>query len=41
MNKQQTCQTALWGVLAVLLLGGGWLLNVNRLLICQKTVMQQ
>ena len=41
MNKQQTCQTALWGVLAVLLLGGGWLLNANRQLSHQKTVMQQ
>ena len=41
MNKQQTCQTALWGVLAVLLVCGGWLLSVNWRLICQKTVMQQ
>lgn len=41
MNKQQTCQTALWGVLAVLLLGGGWLLNVNRQLMCQKNVLLQ
>ena len=41
MNKQQTCQTVLWGVLAVLLLGGGWLLNVNRQLSHQKTVLLQ
>ena len=41
MNKQQTCQTALWGVLAVLLLAGGWLLGVNRRLSHRKTVLLQ
>ena len=41
MNKQQTCQTVLWGVLAVLLLAGGWLLGVNRRLSHRKTVLLQ
>ena len=41
MNGRRACQTALWGVLAVLLLAGGWLLGVNRRLSHQKTVLLQ
>ena len=41
MNGRRACQTALWGVLAILLLGGGWLLNVNRQLAYRKTVLLQ
>lgn len=41
MNGRRACQTALWGVLAVLLLAGGWLLGVNRRLSHWKTVLLQ
>ena len=41
MNGRRACQTALWGVLAVLLLAGGWLLGVNRRLSHRKTVLLQ
>ena len=41
MNGRRACQTALWGVLAVLLLAGGWLLGVNWRLSHRKTVLLQ
>ena len=41
MNGRRACQTALWGVLAVLLVCGGWLLSVNWRLVHQKVTLSQ